>query len=334
MNKPKTICSCIRNKKDFKEINWTKLCDKNESPKPGDVLLAKVVNEDGYEYLEDWNGRNVKLYKGDFIVVVLGNRFSGTNTYGKIPEQPLGKWDLIDLLAQGGIVGKSICAGLYENAKKMCIVGFCTESDGSIYNINNHMIQLEKLDKHSKEKTQLVFVFGTSAETGKTTLTSKLINGLKNQKKLVAATKLCGTGRLKDKLSYLDAGADISLDFVDMGIATTYGEDEKKIRKIFEEVYNYCNAAVDYLVVEIGGDALEANANVGVSIANEYDCLKMVCVNDAMGGLMYKSIFKNAIFFSYKQNIVALKARLDVEKVYQINEDAIRMVVDELIEEK
>lgn len=332
MAKSKVICSCIRNKQHFQNVDSNKLLDENKFPKAGDVFLAEVINDDGYEYLEDWNGRNVKLYKGDLLVGVLGNRYSGTNNYGKIPEYPVSKNQSIDLLAQGGICGECICAGDSSKTKKLQIVGFYSDIDGNIYNLNNHRVELNKLPKRVSEKLKIIIVFGTSAETGKTTLMSGVINCLKCKKKLVASLKLCGTGRLKDKLSYFDAGAEISLDFVDFGLPTTYGIQADNVYNIFQEVYNYSKNKFDYLLVEIGGDLLEANASTGVSIANEMDCVKMVCVNDAMGGLMYKNIFEDALFFSYRQNIFALKERLGDVSVYDINEKNIKKILNELYE--
>ncbi|MGR5905911.1 hypothetical protein ACT7DI_20620 [Bacillus paranthracis] len=86
-----------------------------------------------------------------------------------------------------------------------------------------------------------VLVVGTSAEVGKTRVTSSLIRTLTESGHAVGGVKLSGTGRMRDTQNYIQAGAVATSDYVDTGMDTTYGRRG-------QEVWESAISMSDYLV--------------------------------------------------------------------------------------
>ena len=255
----KFICSCVRN---FDKINidvvWENLFEENHNPKPGDLMLVEVLDDTcGYDSVEDSYGRLVKLYDGDVFVAVLGNRMSGTNLVGSVPSHPLKRNDTIHLLAQGGIVGEILGVNNGHRGGKampLRVVGFLTDGERILNTVYEAEKKITNRNPAVHNKTiQKYFVMGTSAEVGKTTLVSRLIREIKETvpQKKIAVIKVCGTGRLKDKNQYKDAGSDFAYDFVDFGYPSTYAISPVEYMKLFDEMLFVVEQLADIIIVEL-----------------------------------------------------------------------------------
>ena len=91
---------------------------------------------------------------------------------------------------------------------------------------------------------------------------------MSNLDKRVAAIKIAGTGRMKDILQFRDAGADCWMDFVDVGLATTYTEAPIYRKAIYGLLNNVNSNKPDFIVAEAGGDLVEANVPSFISDAS------------------------------------------------------------------
>jgi molybdopterin-guanine dinucleotide biosynthesis protein len=230
----------------------------------GDIVLGKVTSDSGaINYIENNNGRDVTLYKGDLFLGVLGNRKSSTSEYGGINEKitiSSKKPVSLDLLAAGGILGYGQAVSpLRKNQSflKVQIEGFI-RVPGQQHHLNISDLYQKTNHVKSSNIAPILLVCGTSAEVGKTTTTINLIRALKRKGLRVSATKLTGTGRLRDILAMQDAGADFCLDFPNIGLSSTYTTKEKVITAIFE-ILNRASTDTDIILAELGGDIIEAN---------------------------------------------------------------------------
>lgn len=256
------------------------------APSAGDLVLVRVRGSHGaYLEMETPDGRDVPLREGDILTGVFGNRDSSRNVSGHIPES-CGPGDELGLLAVGGVVGipDHVPRGLGE-ALQLEVVGFPSLAAGAPVNIRAFQHFTPVQDEGPARG--IVWVAGTAAECGKTTLICELLKHIHQQSPglRLAAIKVCGTGRLKDRRRYSEAGADLAADFVDAGFATTYQLPEGKYEALLAEL---CGAAIrvsDVVLAEIGGDLLSAEAGVALEIAAANGDNVIGCVNDPVGAL-------------------------------------------------
>ena len=314
--------SCIRNISFFKTIyEDIKIKDKSNKAQSGDLVLLRITDcNSGYGIVEDYSAENVKLNKGDYIVTTLGNRFSGTNVYGELLKSKISKGDLLFQLSISGIYGNYAFVENFHNNGKATeaeLIGFLEYNQKvlNIKDINNVFNNIPKQNNKSKN----IFVFGTSAEVGKTTFVCNLAKTKPNNSKISCA-KVCGTGRLKDKNNYLKSNCNFAIDYVDLGYPTTYKQSVETIKNIIKNIEIISSNNADYCIYEVGGDMLEGGADTILEFAKSINAYIFIVVNDAMGALYARQLldnYKYYVFVAWKPNIKALSERLN-EKVYNI----------------
>jgi hypothetical protein len=250
---PSLVASCTRGARKLP----SQLAVIDGIGRPGDVVLARVSAIGAYPRVENLQGRDVRIRVGDKLVGVLGNRNSSTSIYGGLPEEGLEVRDgaPADLLAVGGVVGISASSpSSLGPATRLELLGIATDPYPP-----GEPIRLAPKSAVKCPGTPIVFVGGTSAEVGKTTFASALVNHLRSRHGVrVGVTKLAGTGRLRDLLTLADAGAHCSADFVDAGLATTYREpDEVVVGAARHLVQRLTDEGAQMIVAELGGDLWE-----------------------------------------------------------------------------
>ncbi|MFB8274827.1 hypothetical protein [Nocardia colli] len=281
----KLICSCVRNAPALLD-GREKLVPVNSAPRDGDLVLVRCLDGKGaYDHVEDETGAAVRLYPGDVFVALLGTRRSGTNLVGEVPDRPLATGDRLDLVAQGGLVASCVAVPAYYGSRALPVevVGF--PGNGRITNIADTPV-IPIIDTGpAPVRTPVLFVCGTSAEVGKTTLVCQLALAAKRCRPelRIAAIKACGTGRARDRLHYRDANYDVVTDFVDAGMPSTYGVDAGRFRAMLRTLITHCADRADLVVVEIGGDLLEARAPEALEVMAELKASCVLMTNDAMG---------------------------------------------------
>ncbi len=225
---------------------------------PGDLIVAKVVSVGSYPAVELPDGRERRIWPGDRIVGVAGHRHSTTSIYGSIPHDGLALPAVhdLDLLAVGGVVGnaESWPASMGAPTKLQALGLLRDDTTGT-------PLCLQQRQANEVPDIPLILIGGTAAEVGKTTLASKVVNYLAEQKGLrVGVCKMAGTGRMRDLRSLMDAGASVGLDFVDGGLPTTYGPDATAVTAVGRWlVHTLAQSTIDIAVGELGGDIIGAN---------------------------------------------------------------------------
>jgi len=257
------------------------------APRAGDLVLVRVRGSDGaYLEMETPDGRDVPLREGDILTVVFGNRDSSRSVSGHIPDFS-GPGDELGLLAVGGVVGipDHIPRRLGPEVLQLEVVGFPSLANGVPVNIRAFQHFTPVQDEGPARG--VVWVAGTSAECGKTTLICELLKHLHQQSSdlRLAAIKVCGTGRLKDRRRYAEAGAALAADFVDTGFATTYQLPEGAYETLLAELCGAATRVSDVVLAEIGGDLLSAEAGIALKVAAANGDNVIGCVNDPVGAL-------------------------------------------------
>lgn len=227
----------------------------------GSVVVCRVMSVGAHDKLENRSGRYVRIYPGDLIICVMGNRQSTISMDGGIPDSgiSLPTEKSMSILSTGGVIGECYSSPSYlGNPTQLQVLGLAYQA-GKVLQVTPH-----SLDRHLRISCPLILVAGTSANVGKTRFASKLIHFMTHDLKLnVAATKLAGAGNLDDILSLKEHGAKYTFDFVEAGLVTTYGDANKigaLVVEVAKDVLNHLGEKEpDAIIAELGGDILGAN---------------------------------------------------------------------------
>lgn len=325
----KVWCSSIRNGA-FRlslEPALDHLIDCDENPREGDIVVARVSSDHGaYRIVEDPFGREVNLYEGDCFVGVLGARESGTNLTASLPPGPIRRGQILHLVAVGGLIGEVTCVPKYyqSGALPVGIVGFVGGPSGKIANLRDGATLTEG-SPLAPRKIPILFVGGTSAEAGKTTLVCNTIRALCLRRPgiRIGAIKVCGTGRLRDLFRYRDAGAIEAFDFVDAGWPSTYNLTAPEYLRALTHIITAASARTDFLIAEMGGDLLAGKAPEAIDTAIRLNAHLALVANDAMGTIAGLHILKgkgasNVHIATMSQNPRALAKRLNLPSVIDL----------------
>jgi hypothetical protein len=308
------------------------------SPREGDVVLARVRDEAGvYRVVENAAGREVHVYVDDVVVGVLGTRRSSANVVAGLPERPLHAGDVVQLVSVGGLVGDARAVPAYDGAKALDleILGFPRSGEGEIVNLRSRASAGEPSERCSEpelRRAPAVAFFGTSAEAGKTTMACALIRALRRHSPglVIGAVKIAGTGRLRDLLACRDAGAEYVSDFVDYGWPSTYNVPRESYRTAVEHLVGDALEQVDFLVIEAGGDLLEAHVPLALEwlASCPLDLTAVVVANDAMGAMWalerVRPLSPRIFVATIKQNTAAMSDRLGVPVIDAVQPDGLR----------
>jgi hypothetical protein len=328
----KVISSCVRRPEAF-DLTSAALINSNSVPKEGDLVLVRCLDSRGaYDSVDDWRGIGVKLYRGDVFVGVLATRRSGTKLTGIVPTREVKRGDRLDLIAIGGQVGQATSKTRYAAARALPleVLGFFSGPRGKIANIADARIVQPAASLENFDPARVFVVAGTSAEAGKTTFVCNFNIGLKkvNPRVKTAAIKACGTGRPKDSIVHRSANYDHVVDFVDAGWPTTYGIGADDYLNLLSGMLRYALAKAEIVVVEVGGDFLDARAPETLSYLVGRGARCGIVVNDAMGALegmrRLRALGADPFAVScFQQNLVSLAQRLGMpeERVMDSKDD-------------
>lgn len=326
----KAWSSCVRS--EATRCLHEPLIEHVQDPTAGLLVVVRSLSDNGvYNQLEDPTGRYVELYEGDLFVGVLGARCSGTNLVAELPSGPLAKGDILQLASVAGLVAHVVNApgtlGLPPMA--VAVEGFVRAADGNPAHIGPNIS-----DEHTPlsllPPKRVIVVSGSSAESGKTTLVCNLLRAMSSEYPHLrcSALKASGTGRLRDSLRHWDAGAAWIGDFVDVGLPTTYGVELLKYVQALTSLLWEASHHSDCIIVELGGDLIEASVPIALTELAVHNPLTFFCVNDALAAtegmrLIRKAGHKNVIIATRRQNTEALSRRLGVNVLFNNDRSAL-----------
>ncbi len=219
------------------------------TPRPGDLVVARVAEIRQHEKLELTTGRRARIHPGDEVLVAYGNRYAPAQYEAYVPAG-LGPCDLV---AAGGIAAET--ATRHSSKKPPTAlepIGLAVDRNGRVLNLDGFALPYPAGYRTRVERPATIVVAGTAMDSGKTTTAAALIRGLCRLGLKVGAAKLTGTGSGGDIWAMVDSGADPVIDFTSAGMASTYMADEDELIEAADLLLgNLADAGVDVAVVEI-----------------------------------------------------------------------------------
>ena len=246
------------------EIKWTWACRNlwkndfklagssvNDIPESGDLALFKVETIGYHDTIVSSGNSKLRIYPGDLIVGVFGNRYA-TDAYEGLVQ---GTSDL-SLLTAGGMVGTVLSKHKdIEKPTSLSFIGFIMDSTGQRINMKKLKFRIEY---PSGKPERLIVVVGTGMNTGKTTVSRKLVKSLSEQGFRVAACKLTGSVSNRDQDELRSAGAKFVVDFSDYGFPSTYMSSRNELIDLFNTmVSDIQKSEPDVIVMEIADGVIQ-----------------------------------------------------------------------------
>jgi hypothetical protein len=199
--------------------------------------------------METARERRLRLYEGDRLVCVFGNRYA-TDVY----EGRVLNLKKLHLLTGSGVIG-TLLSRHHEVScpTSVSFLGYLTDARGYRVNMRERCLQ----PTSGKEPSiGVVLVVGTGMNTGKTTVMRKLLRALVSRGIRVAGCKLTGTASPRDLGEIRASGALIATDFSDYGFPSTYGESLAELIQLFDSMVDACAREHCQLVIMEIADGL------------------------------------------------------------------------------
>ncbi len=225
------------------------------SPRPGDLVLARIDQLGHHTKLELRSGRRAQMYPGDEIVASFGNRYA--------PDQfeALVGPDLAPChLAAAGGIAASVTARHDKTRKPTRItpLGLLGNGDGEIMNLADYALE----PRATAHALPTIAVVGTAMNAGKTAVAESIVKGLDGAGVAVGAAKITGTGAGGDPWRMIDAGAIEVLDFTDAGHASTYGLGPRQVLAVFGTLVGHlAERGAQVAVIEIDRKSTRLNSS-------------------------------------------------------------------------
>lgn len=244
-------------------IKWTWACrilsktnyqiDRSNSigPNVGDIALVRVEQVGHHTSIMNVSNRKLRLYHGDLIVGVFGNRYATDAVEAEVD----GLGDL-SLLTNAGMIG-TVKSKHQDFGKptNLSFVSFLNDDKGRRVNLK----QLRVFDTRAENGVEnLVVIVGTGMNCGKTTCVSKLVKQLCDDGLKVGACKLTGSVSNRDQDEMRSAYAKVTMDFSDYGFPSTYLASRDELLSLFNEMMSdFGKANVDIVLLEMADGVLQ-----------------------------------------------------------------------------
>lgn len=249
-----------------------------------DYVTCKIVDPgSNILTLELPSGRMRGVIGGEWIIGALGERFATLEATGSWQE--VGDDLKMNVLTAAGLMGKLTSKSafipnmmeviykghLFRKGQKLSMDQFVTESPEIPFN------------------TPVVLFVGTSMSAGKTTSARIVTNLFKLAGYKVVGAKLAGAGRYKDILAIKDVGADVILDFVDVGLPSSICHRDLYKEKLSQLMNKIAAVEADIAIIELGASPLEPyNGDLAIETLRRFIKCIILSASDpyAVYGLM------------------------------------------------
>jgi len=237
-------------KREAEEKQYRLLPDHGR-PAAGDAVVVQVDRIGHHQHLETEWERRVRLYEGDRLVGVFGNRYATDVYEGRVLEARR-----LHLLTTSGLIGtvtsRNRSVGRPTNVK---FVGYLADSQGVKVNTKSLRFQSPSPQVGSPD---LVLVVGTGMSTGKTTVMRKILRAMAARGVRVGGCKLTGTASPRDLYEMRATGAVLATDFSDYGFPSTYLESLDELIRIMDLMGAACGrAGAEIVMIEIADGLLQ-----------------------------------------------------------------------------
>lgn len=220
------------------------------TPRAGEVVLARVTAIGKHTRLESPVSRRQLLFAGQEILVAYGDRYAPDQFLAHVPDSLAPA----DLVAGGGLASQVIeMHASIDGATQIEPLGLLADRSGRItLDRFAPLGSTATLAAAGDARPPVIAVFGSSMNSGKSTVLGSVVNGFVNAGLQVAAGKSTGTGAGNDPHHFRDAGATTVLDFTDFGHATTFKLGHERIRQIFLDMVDELAATgPDVVIIEV-----------------------------------------------------------------------------------
>lgn len=225
-------------------------------PEQGDVVVGRITSVGWHTEMEMATGRNNRLFEGDHVITVLGNRYATSEFEGKVPRSLKRH---LEILNAGGISGRYTGKNIWiTDPTVFKPLGYLLNEQGTPINISKYALP----ERDTYKNVPIILVLGSGMDAGKTTTAVSIIQSLTLQGKKVKAGKLTGTSRMKDINLMKDAGAITVIDHVDAGFPSTYRITEEELDHIFKVIYTNLARNCSYIVLEIADGIFQRETNI------------------------------------------------------------------------
>jgi hypothetical protein len=222
------------------------------APKAGDVGLFQVIEIDRHSSMQCIDKRSHSIFDGDYIMAVFGDRYATSQYEGYVPTEPL---DVYHIIGAGGVIGivrtKNAAWEDYEPTT-VKLIGYCCDHKGEVINTMFRHTERVSFNGSVPGNAKVILSIGSTMDSGKTTTAAHIARGLKTTGEQVAFIKLTGTVYTKDIDYVVDCGADVAMDFSNMGYPSTYLVDKATILDIYQTLLTEIGKTKPaYIVMEI-----------------------------------------------------------------------------------
>lgn len=254
----------------------------------GDFVAGIVTGSQTKKYrVELTTGRMMDILEGDLLIGALGAREATLEATGSWEE--VGDDGIMQLLTGAGLLGK--CRS--RSAVLPPLIDVRYEGHVIVDQLKASLQRFRVPAESLVYDVPTILLIGSSMSAGKTTAARRIIRMLKGHGYIVAGCKLTGAGRYRDILSMKDAGADLLLDFVDGGLASTIGPEtvvRPALRNVLSRVAAY---SPDVAVIEAGASPLEPyNGRLAIEMMNDSIRFTVLCASDPYSVLGVTTAYK------------------------------------------
>ena len=251
----------------------------------GDYVACKILDPGSNNILtlELTTGRMRGIIGGEALVGALGERFATLEATGTWRE--VGDDLKMHVLTAAGLLGKLTSKSIFIPSMMEVVYMGHVMRYGNKVRMKDFVVSTPI----TPFKTPVVLFTGTSMSAGKTTSARIVTNIFKQMSYTVVGAKLAGAGRYKDILAIKDVGADIVMDFVDVGLPSSICP-RKSYKECIELLLSHIEKQrADVAVVEIGASPLEPyNGDIAINLIREQVKCVILSASDpyAVYGLM------------------------------------------------
>jgi molybdopterin-guanine dinucleotide biosynthesis protein len=263
------------------DIKWSWACrilengsyklDENSltvEPRVGDIALVKVDRVGYHSSLVTANNRKLRIYQGDLIVGVFGNRYATD----ALEAEVLGLQDL-SILTAGGMIGTVKSKhNDFGRPTGVTFVGFLKNEKGKRVNLKEFGFRASQPKGVLKN---IIMVVGTGMNAGKTTTARILVKSLSDRGFKVAACKLTGSVSNRDQDELRSAFARSIVDFSDYGFPSTYLCTREELLSLFNTMISDLEkTSPDMVIMEIADGILQRETAILLKAAQEEHSIK------------------------------------------------------------
>jgi hypothetical protein len=222
-----------------------------QPPRAGDVVLVEVERIGYHTRLTVAHDTRQRLYEGDRLVTVLGNRYA-TDAFEAIVDGV----EQLHMLTGAGMVGTVVSKHQKMSAPtRLKCLGHLTDIDATRINLKSR--QFRPTFSTSLPRNTIM-VIGSGMNSGKTTTAAKVTRALVARGVRVAACKLTGSVSERDLSELQSTGAHDVRDFSSYGFPSTYLAAKHEIIGLFHTMLTDINRAnPDVVIMEVADGMLQ-----------------------------------------------------------------------------